>query len=223
MYIRSDIFYYYYITPKSGLDLFTFLRITPFAWEIIYNINPNQLLYPFIIYPPSSIPHQKMSSSACKSPLYRLLLHYNHGYGYQRTNEIDSTPPPNRRPPLRHNSSTTSFTAPPHNSPVRSFSMPTTISSGSPSSSRGSPNTSRRGSWDCEKMSDFNEKDQEIYMGALVSPGSGDWEKSIEVPCIILSTSCSPCILSPPSSLAPLSTHPRYEVIRETQYSRRDR
>jgi hypothetical protein len=36
---------------------------------------------------------------------------------------------------------------------------------------------------------DYNEKDQEIYMGALVSPGSGDWEKSIEVPCIILSTS----------------------------------
>jgi len=26
-------------------------------------------------------------------------------------------------------------------------------------------------------------------MGALVSPGGGDWEKSIEVPCIILSTS----------------------------------
>lgn len=37
---------------------------------------------------------------------------------------------------------------------------------------------------------DYNEKDQdqEIYMGALVSPGGGDWEKSIEVPCIILST-----------------------------------
>jgi len=38
-------------------------------------------------------------------------------------------------------------------------------------------------------MSTYDEKDQEIYMGALVSPGSGDWEKSIEVPCIILSTS----------------------------------
>jgi hypothetical protein len=38
---------------------------------------------------------------------------------------------------------------------------------------------------------EYNEKerDQEIYMGALVSPGSGDWEKSIEVPCIILSMS----------------------------------
>lgn len=59
----------------------------------------------------------------------------------------------------------------------------------SPGSSRSSPTTSRRGSWDCEKMSTYDEKDQEIYMGALVSPGSGDWEKSIEVPCIILSTS----------------------------------
>lgn len=48
-------------------------------------------------------------------------------------------------------------------------------------------------------MSDsgYNEKEKEmelereIYMGALVSPGGGDWEKSIEVPCIILSTSIS--------------------------------
>jgi hypothetical protein len=69
--------------------------------------------------------------------------------------------------------------------------MPINTSTSSPGSSRSSPTTSRRGSWDCEKMStcDYNEKDQEIYMGALVSPGSGDWEKSIEVPCIILSTS----------------------------------
>lgn len=44
--------------------------------------------------------------------------------------------------------------------------------------------------------SNWNEKEKEkemdlereIYMGALVSPGGGDWEKSIEVPCIILST-----------------------------------
>jgi len=57
-------------------------------------------------------------------------------------------------------------------------------------------------------MSDsgYNEKEKEmelereIYMGALVSPGGGDWEKSIEVPCIILSTSISSLLslTSPP-------------------------
>jgi hypothetical protein len=62
---------------------------------------------------------------------------------------------------------------------------------------------SRRGSWDCEKFNEkCNEKDsmdeeREIYMGALVSPGGGDWEKSIEVPCIILSE--SPSFISFPS------------------------
>lgn len=66
-------------------------------------------------------------------------------------------------------------------------------------------------------MSDYNEKDQEIYMGALVSPGSGDWEKSIEVPCIILTepdhhhrapTPLRPkqILLLPPTSL-PLPLH----------------
>ena len=90
--------------------------------------------------------------------------------------------------------------------------MPITTSTSSPSSSRSSPSptSSRRGSWGCEKMSmydDYNEKDhdQEIYMGALVSPGGGDWEKSIEVPCIILSTfTLSPSVLSFQSSTVPL-------------------
>jgi hypothetical protein len=86
--------------------------------------------------------------------------------------------------------------------------MPINTSTSSPGSSRSSPTTSRRGSWDCEKMSDYeyNEKmgDQEIYMGALVSPGSGDWEKSIEVPCIILSTSTFYLFTS-----LPVFSHPR--------------
>jgi hypothetical protein len=35
----------------------------------------------------------------------------------------------------------------------------------------------------------MDEKEREIFMGALVSPGGGyDCEKSIDVPCIILST-----------------------------------
>jgi len=59
------------------------------------------------------------------------------------------------------------------------------------STSSSSPSSSRRSSWD-EKRMDEQEREREIFMGALVSPGSGggyDCEKSIDVPCIILSTS----------------------------------
>jgi len=77
--------------------------------------------------------------------------------------------------------------------------------SDSPSSS-----SSRRSSWDREsELYEYNEK--EIFMGALVSPRSAECEKrSIDVPCIILSTSLFLLLYPPPISnfvLKPLTLH----------------
>ena len=58
---------------------------------------------------------------------------------------------------------------------------------------------------------DEQEREREIFMGALVSPGGGyDREKSIDVPCIILSTFFFTSSLLPPHSP---SLCDRYSII----------